>query len=115
LPGLTDAPADLEEIVKAGAQAGARSVWASPLFLKQCSAKVFLPFVREKFPHLVAMYEQRYADRAFASPAYQKRISALVKAYREKYGIASGGERLTQSIVGPRRDRECQQLGLFAG
>ena len=114
LPGLTDAPSDLEEIVKAGAQAGAKSVWASPLFLKQCSAKVFLPFLQEKFPHLVAKYEQRYTDRAFASPAYQKRISTLVKAYREKYGMASNGERLTQSLVRPRRDREGKQLGLFA-
>jgi DNA repair photolyase len=114
LPGLTDAPADLEEIVKAGAQAGARSVWASPLFLKQCSAKVFLPFLQENFPHLVATYQQRYADRAFASPAYQKRISALVKAYREKHGIASGGERLTQSVDHTRRERDCEQMDLFA-
>src|SRR5215472_3033759 len=115
LPGLTDSPAELEEIVKAAAQAGARSVWASPLFLKQCSAKVFLPFLQEKFPHLVATYEQRYADRAFASPAYQKRISALVKAYREKYGIASGDERLTQGVDRPRAAREDEQLGLFTG
>jgi DNA repair photolyase len=113
LPGLTDAPADLEAIVRAGAQAGARSVWASPLFLKQCSAKVFLPFLQEKFPHLVANYKQRYTDRAFGSTAYQKRISALVKEFREKYGIASGGERLTQSLDRPHRDQEQQQLGLF--
>jgi DNA repair photolyase len=114
LPALTDAPADLEEIVKAGAQAGAKSVWASPLFLKQCSAKVFLPFLQEKFPHLVAKYRERYADRAFASPAYQKRISTLVKAYREKYGMASGEDRLTQTAHRPRREPECMQMGLFA-
>jgi DNA repair photolyase len=115
LPGLTDAPADLEAIVKAGAEAGATSVWASPLFLKPCSAKVFLPFLQEKFPHLVANYEQRYADRAFASPAYQKRISSLVKAYRAKYGIASGEERLTQGVDRPRAPRDDEQLGLFTG
>jgi DNA repair photolyase len=113
LPGLTDAPAELEEIVKAGAQAGARSVWASPLFLKQCSAKVFLPFLQEKFPHLVAKYEQRYADRAFASPAYQERISALVKAYREKYGISSGEWRRTQAADQPLSNRKDAQLHLF--
>jgi DNA repair photolyase len=115
LPGLTDGPADLEEIVKAGAKAGARSVWASPLFLKQCSAKVFLPFLQEKFPHLVAKYEQRYAERAFVSPAYQKRISALVKAYRRKYGISGGEERLTQGANRPRGDRGQEQLDLFRG
>jgi DNA repair photolyase len=114
LPGLTDSPADLEEIVKAGAQAGARSVWASPLFLKQCSAKVFMPFLQEKFPHLVPKYEQRYADRAFASPAYQKRISSLVRAYREKYGMASGEERFTQTAERSNGSaHEQAQLDLF--
>jgi DNA repair photolyase len=89
LPGINDSPADLESVVRAAAQAGARSVHAGPLFLKPCAAKVFLPFLAEKFPDLVSEYEKRYASRAFASAAYTQRIASLVKEYRVKHGIGS--------------------------
>src|SRR5262249_2787780 len=44
LPGITDAPCLLEAVVKAAAQAGATYIYANSLFLKPCSAAVFLPF-----------------------------------------------------------------------
>ena len=87
LPGITDAPAELEKIVRAAAQAGAKFVFANPLFLKPCSEKVFMPFLEEKFPHLAPMYRERYSGRAYLPAEYQKRISALVKKYCEKYKI----------------------------
>src|SRR6267154_488027 len=43
LPGITDSPADLEAVVRAAAAAGAPHIFAGPLFLKPCSAAVFLP------------------------------------------------------------------------
>ena len=33
--------------------AGAHLIFANPLFLKPCSAAVFLPFLKQHFPHLV--------------------------------------------------------------
>src|SRR5580704_15049717 len=45
LPGITDPPADLEAVVRAAAEAGARHIFAGPLFLKPCSAAIFLPFL----------------------------------------------------------------------
>jgi DNA repair photolyase len=113
LPGITDSPAELERVVKAAAQAGARSVYAIPLFLKPCSAKVFLPFVKENFPHLLAEYEKRYSDRAFASPAYQRRISSMIKAYRAKYGIDSGEETSTKASDRSASASAVKQLDLF--
>ncbi len=89
LPGITDSPARLESLVRAAAEAGAKSVAAIPLFLKPCSAKVFLPFIEEKFPHLVRLYQERFSERAFVSATYAKRITGLVRKYRLKYGIAS--------------------------
>src|SRR6202451_1956243 len=53
LPEITDKPRDLEALVKAASEAGAKFVSASPLFLKPCSAAVFLPFLAEHFPALV--------------------------------------------------------------
>lgn len=113
LPGITDSPAELERVVKASAQAGARSVYAIPLFLKPCSAKVFLPFVREKFPHLLAQYEKRYSDRAFVSAAYQQRISSMIKAYRAKYGMGSDGELRTRAEEHLSSGSDVEQLDLF--
>ena len=87
LPGITDSPADLEKVVRAAAEAGARFVHVNPLFLKPCSEKIFMPFLEEKFPQLVPMYRERYANRAYLPAEYHKRISALVRKLREKYKI----------------------------
>src|SRR5271154_2649855 len=87
LPGITDSPADLEALVSAAAAAGARHIFANPLFLKPCSAAIFLPFVEQHFPHLAENYRQRYQERAFLPPSYSKRISQLIRKFREKYGI----------------------------
>ena len=93
LPGITDSPADFEAVVRAAAEAGARHIFAGPLFLKPCSAAVFLPFLEENFPHLVENYKRRYQDRAFLPPSYGKRISQLVSRLRQKYGIKQADPR----------------------
>jgi len=93
LPGITDSPADLEAVVRAAAEAGARHIFAGPLFLKPCSAAVFLPFLEENFPHLVENYKRHYQDRAFLPPSYGKRISQLVSRLRDKYGIKQADPR----------------------
>ncbi len=80
VPGITDSPKDLEALVRAAAEAGADYVFANPLFLKPCSAAIFLPFLEQNFPHLAATYRERYQDRAFVAPAYAKRLSQLVKS-----------------------------------
>src|SRR5271157_2974134 len=87
LPGITDSPAGLEDVVRAAAAAGARHIFAGPLFLKPCSAAVFLPFLDQHFPHLVENYRQRYQDRSFLPPSYGKRIAQLVTRLRQKHGI----------------------------
>src|SRR5437667_739581 len=60
LPGITDSPRQLEAVVRAAAEAKASHIYANPLFLKPCSAAVFLPFLNEHFPQLVADYELRF-------------------------------------------------------
>ncbi len=87
LPGITDSPANLEAVVRAAATAGARHIFAGPLFLKPCSAAVFLPFLEQHFPHLVENYRERYQDRSFLPASYGKRIGQLIARFRQKYGI----------------------------
>jgi DNA repair photolyase len=87
LPGITDSPKQLESVVRGAAEAGANYVYANPLFLKPCSAAVFMPFLRENFPKLVPDYERRFKDRSFLARPYRKRISELFARLREKHGI----------------------------
>jgi DNA repair photolyase len=93
VPGITDSPKDLEGVIRAAAEAGADYVFANPLFLKPCSAAVFLPFLEQNFPHLAQNYRQRYQDRAFLPPAYVKRLAQLIAHLREKYKITRAHRR----------------------
>ena len=87
VPGITDAPSDLEALIRDAADSGADYVFANPLFLKPCSAAVFIPFLEQNFPHLAENYRQRYQGRAFLPPAYAKRLSQLILRLRQKYKL----------------------------
>jgi DNA repair photolyase len=110
LPEITDAPRDLEALVKAASVARAEYIFANPLFLKPCSAAVFLPFLEENFPALVETYRKRYAGRAFLPKGYGQRISQLMAALRKKYEIGSHRESRNQPAGAGQRT---QQLDLF--
>jgi DNA repair photolyase len=87
VPGITDSPSALDAVVNATKEAGGKYIYANPLFLKPCSASIFLPFLEREFPALVEEYRKRYADKAFVSKAYAKRISELMASLRQKHGI----------------------------
>jgi DNA repair photolyase len=87
LPGITDSVRELEPLVCAVAEVGPIHIHAHPLFLKPCSAAVFMPFLEEKYPRLVANYRERYAQNAFLPKLYGKRISSLMEGLKRKYGL----------------------------
>ncbi len=111
IPEITDSPRDLEALVRATAEAGGKHIFANPLFLKPCSAAVFMPFLEQEFPQLAENYRSRYQDHAFLPKSYHQRISKLMASLRRKYGIGSdyGRER---GAAKPRAE-ECRQLALF--
>lgn len=112
LPGITDSTRDLDALVRAVAEAGGKYIFANSLFLKPCSAAVFMPFLQAEFPHLVESYRQRFSDRAFLPNAYRKRLSQLMARLREKYGIRTDYDRYSErSHPLPAEDRE--QMSLF--
>ena len=110
LPGITDSPQSLDRVVRDAATAHARSVAAIPLFLKPCSERVFIPFLEENFPHLVAFYKTRYAGRAFLPANYTKRITALVRSLCRKHGVISRDVDAKAAFDPANSPR---QLGLF--
>ena len=110
LPEISDHPRDLEALVKAARDVGAKYIYANPLFLKPCSAAVFLPFIAEHFPALVEVYRTRYADRAFLPKGYAERLSKLMVALRRKYGFGGQHARMSEQAH-PAYAGE--QMGLF--
>jgi DNA repair photolyase len=111
LPEITDAPRDLEALVKAASEAGAKYIFANPLFLKPCSAAVFLPFLKEHFPTLVDNYKKRYDGRAFLPKGYAQRLSQLMARLRQKYGI--GNQHARSSRRAHAGTTAGEQLALF--
>jgi DNA repair photolyase len=113
LPGITDAPRSLEELVEAAGKARAIYIFANPLFLKPCSAAIFLPFLEKEFPHLVADYRRRYAERSFLPPSYGKRLSEMIAKLRRKHGV--GRTAKEESSTGRRYPAEelSEQMTLF--
>jgi DNA repair photolyase len=111
VPGITDSARDLEALVRATAEAGGKYIFANPLFLKPCSAAVFLPFLEKEFPDLVESYRQRFAGRAFVSSAYRKRLSQLMAGLRKKHGIVNAYERYSRRSHPALKRNE--QLSLF--
>jgi len=113
IPGITDSPRDLDALVHAAAEVGAKYIFANSLFLKPCSAAVFLPFLEKEFPGLVESYKKRFKDRAFLSSSYRKRLSQLLAALRQKYGIRSDYDRYSERSHPVLNEGSSEQLKLF--
>jgi DNA repair photolyase len=85
LPGMSDAPAQLEEVVTACAEAGASSVTSILLHLRPGVRELFLPWLRRVRPDLVETYEVLYASPSGMAPqetrrAHAGRIAELARA-----------------------------------
>src|ERR1700685_4430523 len=113
LPGITDSPRDIEALVRATSQAGGKYIFANSLFLKPCSAAVFLPFLEKEFPQLVENYRKRYKDRAFLPASYRKPLSQLMARLRQKYGIPSDYDRYSQKTHPVVEAKPDAQMKLF--
>jgi len=113
IPGITDAPRDLEALVSATAKAGGKYIFANSLFLKPCSAAVFMPFLEAEFPHLIESYRERYKNRAFLPNSYRKRLSQLMARLREKHGIRSDYDRNSERSHPLPQPESAEQLRLF--
>ncbi len=109
LPGITDSPAALDKLVHATKEAGGRYIYANPLFLKPCSASVFLPFLEKEFPHLAGrIIASDMPITRSSARLIGKRLSELMVALRKKHGIIEGSD-------GPRSNLEAVSSGKSVG
>ena len=105
LPGITDTPEAIDSMAALARQADASFFAGGPLFLKPCSRPTYFAFVREHFPHLQALYTERFRDMDFAARPYRERLRALVQASCKRHGVRQriGDDLLTRDAGEPRR------------
>jgi DNA repair photolyase len=65
LPGLSDGPEQLREVVTAAREAGACGVWANLLYLKPGTREHFLHCLERDWPELLPEYERLYSRGAY--------------------------------------------------
>ncbi|HZP57606.1 MAG TPA: radical SAM protein [Dehalococcoidia bacterium] len=87
LPGLTDDPERLREVVQAAREHGASFVHDNVLYLKPGTKEWFMPFLREAYPHLAERYAGYYRG-AFAPKSYTQEVHRTVDALRREFGLA---------------------------
>lgn len=86
LPGLTDAPEELERVVEAARAHGASFVAENVLYLKPGTKEWFMPFLREAYPHLAERYA-RYYRGPYAPRTYTQDVHRIVDGLRMRYGL----------------------------
>ena len=87
LPGISDAPEQLDAVVRAARAAGACGIWSNVLFLRPGTREHFLESLAREWPELVPRYEELYARRAYLPAAETKPVRAQVAALARAHGV----------------------------
>jgi DNA repair photolyase len=87
LPGLSDKPELLAEVVRAAREAGACGVWANLLHLRPGTREHFLEHLARDWPELLPEYERLYEGRAYLDAATTKPVRAAVAELARSHGV----------------------------
>jgi DNA repair photolyase len=85
LPGLSDKPELMADVVRAARDAGATHLWANVLYLRPGTREHFLDNLARDWPELLPSYERLYAGRAYLPDSFVKprreRVRELARAF----------------------------------
>lgn len=88
LPGLSDSPEQLDQVVRAAREAGATDLWAGVLHLKEGTRQHFMGALTRHWPDLVPSYEAMYRAGAYLPSALTAAPLAEVRSLKRRFGIA---------------------------
>jgi DNA repair photolyase len=104
MPGINDAPHQLEPLLQGAIDAGAKSIGGGALHLRGAVKDVFMEWLREQRPELVGRYQELYRRGAYAPREERDRLSGLVRRYAPPESNERRG--------GVARDRSSRWSGL---
>lgn len=100
MPGINDAPAQVERIIELATEAGAVSIGGNTLFLRGAVRDIFFDWLRAHRPELVSRYEELYRTGAYAPESARRRIQraaglpgSRLKPYPERFSHRPGRNR----------------------
>jgi DNA repair photolyase len=87
LPGISDGPEQLAEVVRAAREAGACGIWANLLFLRAGTREHFLDNLERDWPEELERYERLYRRRAYLGAKETKPLREAVAALAKEHGV----------------------------
>jgi DNA repair photolyase len=103
LPGISDRPEQLREVVQAAREAGATGVWTNILFLRPGTREHFLEHLAEDWPELVPHYAELYKGRAYLPSEEAKPMRQQVAALAKDLGVR---DRRKNPLDGTQHDEQ---------
>jgi DNA repair photolyase len=88
LPGLSDRPDLMADVVRAARDAGATSIWTNVLYLRPGTREHFLENLARDWPGLIPHYERLYRGRAYLGKAEVEPVRREVAELRHRFGVA---------------------------
>jgi DNA repair photolyase len=108
MPGINDDPRQVEQILQAATEAGARSIGGIALHLRGEVKGIFIDWLRSYRPDLVPRYEELYRRGAYAPTAERDRLAALLRR-RDRASARHRGLPSRRAADPPSRNVEQQQ------
>ena len=87
LPGLSDEPQLLADVVRAARDHGATHVWANVLYLRPGTREHFLENLARDWPELVPIYDRLYATRSYLPEAQVRPVRNQVRDLARQFEI----------------------------
>jgi DNA repair photolyase len=119
MPGINDAPDQIERIIELATEAGAVSIGGQTLFLRGSVREIFFDWLHSYRPDLVARYERLYARGAYVPERERRAIerAAGLPGIRERYAPERfkhrGGRRRSEPPPAEPRREVVRQDRLF--